>query len=180
MSKHITGEELKMMLDGNKHIKVKGFNPYQLSNKATQGHVLPQEGKTTRAKPRSSKDGGLAKRSDGKETDLERSLRLWLLSEEQSGRVKDVEMQPKPPLNLAYRCGYTPDARCIRGNQIEYYEAKGKFLKQKYEDGWIKVKVAATIFQEFDFYLFEKIDGGFSLWWVPPLGEKQRKRQRLA
>lgn len=114
-----------------------------------------------------------------KTTEIEMVLYCWAKSEESLGRVSDVIIQP-PPFKLAYRCTYRPDLRLTRAGVRENYEAKGKYMKQKYEDGWVKLKVAATMFPDELFYLFEHNKAG-QLWiiQIPPIDGKPTKGRTI-
>ncbi len=113
-------------------------------------------------------------------TSLEFRLYFWLKIEAIEERVTAVKYQPAP-LRLAYRCTYRPDATCIRNGRREYYEAKGRGLKRVYEDGWVKLKIAAEMFKDqADFYLFDEGNGGgLWLWLIPTRDAKPTKRKKL-
>lgn len=70
-------------------------------------------------------------------------------------------------LQLAERCTYTPDF--FTPDDRTFWEVKGSFVR---EDGWIKLKVAATMYPEFRFIMAQYEGGKWS--------ETEIKRSELA
>ena len=60
-------------------------------------------------------------------------------------------------LRLADQTTYTPDFQVVtlEGN-VEFHEVKGGFIR---EDAWIKLKIAAELYPEFKFHLWQWIKG---------------------
>jgi hypothetical protein len=58
-------------------------------------------------------------------------------------------------LAIANGCRYTPDWRVVRGAKdrprVEFYEIKAR--KMIWDDAVVKLKVAASLYPEYDFYL---------------------------
>ena len=102
-------------------------------------------------------------------TDLERQMFTLLLAESSRGTITDLDLHPAP-LSLAYKCTYTPDATCICGGRREYWEAKDYWVKKRDDGGWIKLKVAAQMFQDADFFLYERTKNrGIKIKMIPVL-----------
>jgi hypothetical protein len=61
-------------------------------------------------------------------------------------------------LKLADNCTYLPDFSCSVAGRFTFYETKGGFMR---EDGWLKLKLAARLYPEFDFVLAVKTKQGW-------------------
>lgn len=115
-------------------------------------HISAKEFRETygKAKPKGKQRGR-------ETTDLENQLYTFLLKRKSDGRITDIEHQPAP-LKIAHRCTYKTDATCINVStgRREYWESKHEEVKKKYEDGWVKLKVAAQMYQNYDFFFYEQ------------------------
>ncbi len=81
--------------------------------------------------------------------------RLFL--QKHDGVIKIFKYEPTK-FKLAHRCTYTPDFRVVLPDgTIEYHEVKRRTPKwsSMRDDANVKLKVAATLFPEFRFWLAE-------------------------
>lgn len=68
-------------------------------------------------------------------------------------------------LTLAHRCTYTPDFDSMDINgRLVLWECKGGF---KWEDSWVKLKTAATMFPAIRFMFAQKKDGQWTFNEIP-------------
>lgn len=80
------------------------------------------------------------------------------------GSYKGVGVQ-RIRLTLAHRCTYTPDFDSIdTGGRLVLWECKGGF---KWEDSWVKLKTAATMFPAIRFMFAQKKDGQWTFTEIP-------------
>jgi len=61
-------------------------------------------------------------------------------------------------LKLAHHTTFLPDFAVMRTNRLTFYEVKGGFIR---EDAWIKLKLAAHLYPEFDFVMAQWTDMGW-------------------
>ena len=77
---------------------------------------------------------------------------IWCLKKRGMGEIDDVRYEAVR-LKLAYNTTYLPDFMVVKhGFPIEFHETKGR----KFEAGMAKLKIAATRFPWFLFYMVEK------------------------
>lgn len=68
-------------------------------------------------------------------------------------------------LTLAHRCTYTPDFDSVGvDGRLVLWECKGGF---KWEDSWVKLKTAATMFPAILFMFAQKKDGQWTFTEIP-------------
>jgi len=67
-------------------------------------------------------------------------------------------------LELAPNCCYTPDFSVWREKQLTFYEVKGAFIR---DDAIVKLKTAARLYPEFDFYLCQWKNHRWTERWIP-------------
>lgn len=93
--------------------------------------------------------------------ELENKFYAWLSERYEVSKIRVQAIT----LRLAVDTTYTPDFYATRGNVVtgSFYEVKGEHM---WEDAWVKLKIAASMYPEFSFYFCELIEGE---WCVRPM-----------
>ncbi len=93
----------------------------------------------------------------------ERRFYEILRGRERRGELCGVRVQAFT-LRLANAVRYTPDFSAVVGGRMKFFEVKGGFVR---EDAWVKLKIAAAQYPEFDFVMAQEIKRQWSETEVP-------------